>query len=77
MKKLLLTSLLMLSASLAYAGSGCGGGSCDTDKKDGNADVSQNKIVLASSCGSCGGCGDKKDKKDGKSDFTAQVTAFV
>ena len=70
MKKLLLTSLLMLCASLAYANSGCGG--CgDSDKKDGKADYSQNKIVLA------GGCGDKKDKKDGKSDFTAQLTAIV
>jgi hypothetical protein len=62
MKKLLLTSLLMLCASLAYANSGCGG--CgDSDKKDGKADYSQNKIVLA------GGCGDKsEDKKDGKAD---------
>ena len=62
MKKLLLTSLLMLCASLAYANSGCGG--CgDSDKKDGKADYSQNKIVLA------GGCGDKSDdKKDGKAD---------
>ena len=66
----------MLCASLAYAGSGCGGGG-DSDKKDGKADFSQNKTVLASSCGSCGGCGDKKDKKDGKSDFTAQLTAIV
>ena len=62
MKKLLLTSLLMLCASFAYANSGCGG--CgDSDKKDGKADFSQNKIVLA------GGCGDKSDdKKDGKAD---------
>ena len=62
MKKLLLTSLLMLCASFAYANSGCGG--CgDSDKKDGKADLSQNKIVLA------GGCGDKSDdKKDGKAD---------
>ena len=77
MKKLLLTSLLMLCASLAYAGSGCGGGGCDSDKKDGKApkaDFSVNNTFLA---GGCGGCGDKKDKKDGKSDFTVQLTAFV
>ena len=47
MKKLLLTSLLMLCASLAYAGPGCGGGGCDTDKKDGKADSTQSNAVLA------------------------------
>jgi hypothetical protein len=34
MKKRLLTSLLTLTVSLVYAGSGCGGAGCDTDKKD-------------------------------------------
>jgi hypothetical protein len=64
MKKLLLTSLLMLCASLAYANSDCGG--CgDSDKKDGKADSTQINAVLA------GGCGDKSDdKKDGKADST-------
>ena len=63
MKKLLLTSLLMLCASLAYANSGCGGGGCDSDKKDGKADSTQSNAVLA------GSCGDKSDdKKDGKAD---------
>ena len=63
MKKLLLTSLLMLCASLAHAGPGCGGGGCDSDKKDGKADYTQSNAVLA------GGCGDKSDdKKDGKAD---------
>ena len=73
MKKLLLTSLLMLCASLAYAGSGCGGGGCDSDKKDGKADFSQNKIVLA------GGCGDHKDKKDKapKADFSENKTILA
>jgi hypothetical protein len=72
MKKLLLTSLLMLCASLAYAGSGCGGGGCDSDKKDGKADSTQSNAVLA------GGCGDKSDdKKDGKSDFTVRQSAIV
>jgi hypothetical protein len=65
MKKILLTSLLMLCASLAYANSGCGGGGCDSDKKDGKADSTQSNAVLA------GGCGDKSDdKKDGKADST-------
>jgi hypothetical protein len=65
MKKLLLTSLLMLCASLAYANSGCGGGGCDSDKKDGKADSTQSTAVLA------GSCGDKSDdKKDGKADST-------
>ena len=65
MKKLLLTSLLMLCASLAYAGPGCGGGGCDTDQNDGKADSTQSNAVLA------GGCGDKSDdKKDGKADST-------
>ena len=75
MKKLLLTSLLMLCASLAYANSGCGG--CgDSDKKDGKADFSQNKIVLA---GGCGGCGDHKDKKDKapKADFSENKTVLA
>ena len=72
MKKLLFTSLLMLCASLAYAGSGCGGGGCDSDKKDGKADSTQSNAVLA------GGCGDKSDdKKDGKSDFTVPQSAVV
>ena len=73
MKKLLLTSLLMLCASLAYAGSGCGGGGCDSDKKDGKADSTQSNAVLAGA-----GCGDKcGDKKDGKSDFTVRQSAIV
>ena len=69
----------MLCASLAYAGSGCGGGGCDSDKKDGKADFSQNKTILASSCGSCGGCGDKKDKKDKapKADFSENKTVLA
>ena len=76
MKKLLLTSLIMLCASLTYAGSGCGGGGCDSDKKDGKADFSQDKIVLA---GGCGGCGDKKDKKDKapKADFSENKTVLA
>ena len=76
MKKLLLTSLIMLCASLAYAGSGCGGGGCDSDKKDGKADSFQNKIVLA---GGCGGCGDHKDKKDKapKADFSQNKTVLA
>ena len=62
----------MLCASLAYAGSGCGGGGCDSDKKDGKADSTQSNAVLA------GGCGDKSDdKKDGKSDFTVRQSAIV
>ena len=79
MKKLLLTSLLMLCASLAYAGSGCGGGGCDSNKKHGKTDFSQNKTILASSCGSCGGCGDKKDKKDKapKADFSENKTILA
>jgi len=65
MKKLLLTSLLMLCASLAHAGPGCGGGGCDSDKKDGKADYTQSNAVLA------GDCGDKSDdKKDCKTDNT-------
>jgi len=43
----------MLCASLAHAGPGCGGGGCDSDKKDGKADYTQSNAVLA------GGCGDK------------------
>ena len=76
MKKLLLTSLLMLCASLTYAGSGCGGGGCDSDKKDGKADYSQSKIILA---GGCGGCGDHKDKKDKapKADFSENKTVLA
>ena len=70
MKKLLLTSLLTLCASLAYAGSGCGGGGCESDKKDGKADFSQNKTIVASSCG---GCSDKKDKAP-KADFSVNKT---
>ena len=69
MKKLLLTSLLTLCASLAYAGSGCGGGGCESDKKDGKADFSENKTVLAGGCGGCGDKKDKKDKKDKNSDY--------
>jgi hypothetical protein len=75
MKKLLLTSLLMLCASLSYAGSGCGGGGCDTDKKDKapKADFTKSSTILAGA-----GCGDKcGDKKDGKSDFTVRQAAIV
>ena len=79
MKKLLLTSLLMLCASLSYAGSGCGGGGCDTDKKDKapKADFTKSSTILAGA--GCGDkCGDKKDgKKDCKSDFTVRQTAVV
>ena len=61
MKKSLLTSLTMLCASLAYAGSGCGGCICGTGKTD----HIQCNAVLANSCeDKCG------DKKDGKSDHT-------
>ena len=76
MKKLLLISLITLCASLTYAGSGCGGGGCDSDKKDGKADFSQNKTILA---GGCGGCGDKKDKKDKapKADFSQNKTVLA
>ena len=69
MKKLLLTSLLMLCASLAHAGPGCGGGGCDSDKKDGKADYTQSNTVLA------GDCGDKSDdKKDCKTDNTLSLS---
>ena len=54
MKKILLTSLLMLCASLTYAGSSCGGGGCDSDKKDGKEDSTQSNAVLAGGCGGCG-----------------------
>ena len=79
MKKLLLTSLLMLCASLSYAGAGCGGGGCDTDKKDKapKADFTKSSTILAGA-GCWDKCGDKKDgKKDGKSDFTVRQTAVV
>ncbi len=72
MKKLLLTSLIMLCASIAYANSGCGG--CgDSDKKDSKADYSQNKVILACGC-SC-----KKDKKDTapKTDFSENKTVLA
>ena len=38
MKTLLLVSLFTLSASLTYAGSGCGGCSGDKDKKGGTGE---------------------------------------
>jgi hypothetical protein len=65
MKKLLLISFFAIYASISYAGSGCGEGTCTKDGKDkadgktGFADVSV--IVAGSSCGE-GSCG--KDKKD-------------
>lgn len=63
MKKLLIASFFTLCASLTYAGSGCGGGSCDGDKKDGKTGFSAPTTIQAGSgCGdACGG--DKKDKK--------------
>lgn len=63
MKKLLLTSLLTLCASLAYAGSSCGEG-CGGDKKDkdGKEELSSSVTTLA--------CKDKcdGDKKGDKAD---------
>jgi hypothetical protein len=66
MKKRLLTSLLTLTASLAYAGSGCSGGGCDTDKKEGTTDFTQSNTIIAGS--GCGGAGCDTDKKDDKKD---------
>jgi len=63
MKKLLLISFLAVSASLAYAGSGCGG--CDGDKKadkDKAAKPESTSVIVAGSCGGCSGDKDKKDK---------------
>jgi hypothetical protein len=60
MKKLLLVSFLTLSASLAYAGSSCGGAGCDKDGKDEKSGLTQTSITLA---GSCGGGDESCDEK--------------
>jgi len=56
MKKRLLISFLMITASLAYAGAGCGD-SCDKDSKDEKAGAFETSVIVAGdNCGkNCGG----------------------
>jgi hypothetical protein len=62
MKTLILASFLTLCASIAYAGSSCGGGGCDKDKKGGKSGLTETTSLIAGT--SCGDkCGDKKKEK--------------
>lgn len=72
-----LASLFTLSASLTYAGSGCGGcggGTKDGDKKGEKTGFIQSATLVAGS--GCGGgtCdGDKKDGKGEKSGYALNI----
>ncbi|GEM_PF-2798793 len=65
MKKILLVSFFTISASIAYAGSGCSGGGCDkgskTDKDRKTGLIEAGAVFAGSSC-SGGGCGGKKTR---------------
>ena len=77
MKKLLLTSILAFTATLAYAGSGCcsAGGDKDKSKDAGKSGFSEASIVVAGSgCGG-GSCGDKD--KSSKSGLTEASTLWL
>lgn len=78
MKKLLILPLLILSASLAFAGS-CDGKDCSKDKKEDKSGAFVETSTFAGGCGSCSG--DKKDKKEKKdtkeSGFTTESTSLV
>lgn len=76
MKKLLLTTILAFSATLAYAGSGCCPASGDKDKtKDaGKSGLTEASTVVAGSGCSGGSCGDKdKSSKSGNHEASVQV----
>lgn len=79
MKKLLLTTLLAFSATLAYAGSGCCAAGGEKDKtKDASKDAGKSgfteasTVVAGNSCGG-GSCGDKETKS--KLDTTDSLLA--
>jgi hypothetical protein len=63
MKKILLTTIFALTASLSYAGSCCeAGGAKDKSKDAGKSGVVENMTIVAGSgCGG-GSCGDKDSK---------------
>ena len=74
MKQLLLASIFILSASISYAGSGCGD-SCGGDKdkkKTSTGFVEQTTILTAKSCGGCSGDKDKS-KTSGEKSFSSET----
>lgn len=76
MKKIIITTFLTLCASLAYAGSGCGG--CSGDKKgdkDKEAGLTESSITLA--CATSCGEGDKKGKNEGASSLSNDTTLLA
>jgi hypothetical protein len=58
MKKTLLSTLILMTASLAYAGSACCGAGGDKKDEAKPAELSEALAPLAKTCGG-GGCGDK------------------
>jgi len=76
MKTLILASFLTLCASIAYAGSSCGGGGCDKDEKGGKSGLTETTSLIAGT--SCGDkCGDKKTEKAPKTGLTESTDLFA